>query len=71
MYLTTAEKIKIIAKRKGITITELGKRLNIGTQNMSNQLKRDNFTEKQLKNIAKALGCEYVSDIIVDGKSII
>lgn len=59
MTLTMGEKIRILIKRKNITVTELAKQLNTTNQNLSNKLSRDNFNEKELRQIAKALGCTF------------
>ncbi|MBM7562706.1 DNA-binding Xre family transcriptional regulator [Fusibacter tunisiensis] len=42
-----------------MTIVELSRRLGTTNQNMANKLKRDNFSVKELENIAKALDCEF------------
>jgi len=60
------EKIRILlVKRNNISITELAKRLNTSTQNLSSKMKRDNFSEKELQEIAKALNCEYKATFII------
>lgn len=56
MYLSAGEKIKIILKRKGMTIGELAEKLLVSRQNMSNKFSRDNFTENDLEMIASTLG---------------
>lgn len=58
--LTMSEKIKIIVKRRGITMGELAERLGISRQNLSNKLSRDNFSEKELREIAEKLNCEFI-----------
>jgi len=59
MPLTFGEKIKVIMGRRGVTITELAKKTGQSPQNMSNKLSRDNFSEKELKEIAAALCCTF------------
>ena len=59
MELTTAEKIKIIVKRKGMKLEDLASKTEQTRQNLSNKLARDNFTEKEIKKIAEALDCDY------------
>ena len=52
------EKIRIIlVKRGNISEAELARRMNISPQNLHNKMKRNNFTESDLKEIAKALDC--------------
>lgn len=58
--LTMGEKIKVLIDRRGITITELAKRLGTSRQNMTNKFARDDFSEKELKSIAEKLGCEFI-----------
>jgi len=58
MYITAGEKIKIMLKRKGRTLGFLADTLGQSRQNMSNKMSRDNFTEKELLQIAEALDCQ-------------
>lgn len=53
------EKIRILIKRKKITISELAKLIGTTNQNLSNKFTRDNFSEKELQQIAEALGCKF------------
>ena len=59
MPLTMGEKIRILLKRKKMTISELAAAIETSNQNLSNKLTRDNFSEKELHQIASALGCRY------------
>lgn len=65
MSLTTSEKIKIIMKRRKMTLKDLAEKTNQSSSNLSNKLSRDNFPENELKEIATALGCEYESHFIL------
>ena len=38
---------------------ELARKLGVSPQNLNNKLKRDNFTEADLRKIADALNCEF------------
>ena len=52
------EKIRIIlVKRGNISEAELARRMGISPQNLHNKMKRNNFTESDLTEIAKALDC--------------
>lgn len=53
------EKIKVILKRRNMTLGELAEKTGQSRQNLSNKMTRDNFTEKDLKSIADILNCEY------------
>lgn len=59
MSLTTSEKIKVVLKRRGMTMGDLADRTGQTRQNLSNKMSRDNFSEKEIKEIAAALDCEY------------
>jgi len=59
MKLSMAEKIRVLLRRKNVTIVELSTRLGTTNQNLANKFKRDNFSIKELDDIAKALDCEF------------
>ncbi len=42
-----------------MTLTELSKLLNKSLSTMSGKMKRDNFSEKDLRQIADLLNCDY------------
>ena len=52
------ENIKIIMLKRKINTKELAARLNTTGNNMTNKFKRDNFSEKELTQIADALNCD-------------
>lgn len=66
MRLTMGEKIKIIAKRRNMTISQLAEKTNQSRQNFSNKLSRDNFTEKELYGIAEALDCTFEANFLMN-----
>lgn len=56
--MALAEKIRILLVKHGnISEAELARRMGISPQNLNNKMKRDNFTEADLKEVAKALNC--------------
>lgn len=58
--MALSEKIRIIlVKRGNISEAELARRMGISPQNLNNKFKRDNFNEKDLCEIAKALDCSF------------
>ncbi len=59
MQLKTSEKIKVILGRRGLTISDLAQKLGTSRQNLTNKFARDNFSEKELRDIALVLGCEF------------
>lgn len=53
------EKIRIACVKRGnITEAELARRVGTSPQNFNHKMKRDNFTETDLREIAAALGLE-------------
>ena len=59
MLITIGEKIKVIAKKKGLPMQEVANRLGCTKQNMYLKMKRGNWTEADLKLYASAVGCDY------------
>lgn len=59
MPLTMGEKIKIILGRRNMTLAQLAEKIGQSRQNLSNKMSRDNFSEKELYEIAAALECSY------------
>ena len=64
--MSVAKKIKILLIEREITLTELARRLNKSVPTMSDKMKRDNFSEKDLKKIAEVLNYDY--DIVFTDK---
>lgn len=65
MGLTMSEKIKVVLKRRGMTMGELAEKTGQTRQNLSNKMTRDNFPEKELRQIAEALDCELESFLVM------
>lgn len=61
-----SEKIRIVLKRKGITLTEFAVQLDMSRQNLNAKLNRDNFTQHELIKIAEVLGIGYESNFILE-----
>ena len=66
MPLTMGEKIKIILNRRGLTMGQLAEQTGQSRQNMSNKMSRDNFSEKELYEIANALNCTFEAGFIMN-----
>ena len=63
--MAMTEKIRIMLIKSGnISESELARRMNISPQNLHNKLKRDNFTEADLQDIATALNCDLKIDFV-------
>lgn len=54
-----SEKIRILLIKRNMGITDLAKRLDCTASNITNKLKRDNFSEKELTAIAQVLDCKF------------
>lgn len=62
-----AEKIRILLiKRGNISEAELARRINTTPQNFNSKMKRDNFTEKDLQEIASVLNCSYKATFVLN-----
>lgn len=66
MELSTAEKIRIILKRQGMTVAELAKLTGQARQNLSQKLKRNSFSVEDLTLYAEKMGVKYESTFILD-----
>ncbi len=66
MPLTMGEKIKIMLGRRNMTLAQLAEKTGQSRQNMSNKMSRDNFSEKELREIAKALDCTFDARFIMN-----
>ena len=66
MPLSMGEKIKVVLKRRSMTLGDLADKTGQSRQNLSNKIGRDNFTEKDLQAIAAALDCTYSASFIMN-----
>lgn len=57
--MSAAKKIKMLLVEREMTLTELSKLLNRSLSTMSGKMARDNFSEKDLKEIADTLNFDY------------
>ena len=61
------EKIRILlVKRGNISEAELARKLGMSTQNLYGRMKRDNFTESDLKRIAEVLDCTFKAGFVLN-----
>ena len=68
---TMAKKINMLLIEMDITKQELAQRLGTTPSNLSGKLKRDNFSEAELQDIAAACGATFESHFITStGKQI-
>jgi DNA-binding Xre family transcriptional regulator len=60
------EKIKIVMLKKKVAVKELAERLGCSSQNVSGKFARDNFSVKELEEIATALNCQLNISFTMD-----
>jgi len=53
------EKIRIAMIKKNVSVKDLAARLGCTSQNLSGKFKRDNFSERELQEIADILDCTF------------
>lgn len=71
MNLSTSEKIRTALIKSGVNIGRLADLLGQSRQNLSNKLTRDNFSIKELKQIAEVLNIDFeYTFIFKDGTKI-
>lgn len=66
MPLSMSEKIKIMLKRRNMTMTQLAETIGQSRQNLSNKMSRNNFSERELEAIANALDCTYTASFTMN-----
>ena len=57
--MSMTEKIKIMLVKSKMSVVDLAKVLECSPTNVYNKLKRDNFSEKELTQIADILNCDF------------
>ncbi|MFJ8515558.1 helix-turn-helix domain-containing protein [Lysinibacillus xylanilyticus] len=51
---------------KEITLSKLAEKIGTSQPNLSNKLKRDNFSEKELNQIAEVLEVKYEANFVLE-----
>ena len=57
--MAAAKKIKMLLVEREMTLTDLAKLLDKSLSTISGKMKRDNFSERDLKQIAEVLNYDY------------
>lgn len=57
--MAMSKAIKIAMAKRGLNQKDLADRIGWSPQNLSGKMRRDNFTESDLENIAAALDCHF------------
>ncbi len=63
--MSMTEKIKIMLVKRKMSAVDLAKILGCSSTNIYNKLKRDNFSEKELNQIADILNCDFRGSFIM------
>jgi transcriptional regulator with XRE-family HTH domain len=64
--LTATEKLKVILKRKNMTVKELADLLGTSRQNLHGKLTKDNLSEHDLKKFCEILGIQFEINFILE-----
>lgn len=67
-----SKKIKMLMLEREVTQMQLAEKLGTSQSNLANKLKRDNFSEKELNQIAEVLNATFEGNFVLNdtGKSI-
>jgi DNA-binding Xre family transcriptional regulator len=60
-----AIKIRTLLLERNMKIKDLAEKLGYSGNNLSNKLKNDNFSDKELRQIAEILNCDYEASFIM------
>ena len=63
--MSMAEKIKIMLIKRKMSAVDLSKILDCTPTKVYNKLKHDNFSEKELKQIADILNCDFKGTFVM------
>lgn len=69
--MTTSEQIRVLCVRKGVSLSELARRIEQTPQNFNAKLKRNTITQDELDKIAKALNVTYEQYFLLDNGELI
>lgn len=61
-----SEKIRLVLAKRNKSKAWLAEQLNWSTSNLYNKFKRDNFSERELVEIAKALNCTFEANFVLN-----
>lgn len=69
--MTTSEQIRVLCVRKGVSLSELARRINQTPQNFNAKLKRNTITQSELNKIAKALDVVYEQYFVLENGELV
>lgn len=61
-----SEKIRLVLAKRNKSKAWLAEQLNCSTSNLYNKFKRDNFSEKELVEIARVLDCTFEANFVLN-----
>lgn len=61
-----AENIRMLLAKENANLTELAERLNTPQPNLWKKIKRDNFSKKEIVDIAEARGVKYEANFVLE-----
>ena len=61
-----SEKIRLVIAKKNKSKAWLAEQLGWSTRNLYNKFKRDNFSEKELIEIARVLDCTFEANFVLN-----
>lgn len=61
-----SEKIRLVLAKKDKSKAWLAEQLGWSTSNLYNKFKRDNFSERELVEIAKVLDCKFEANFVLN-----
>lgn len=61
-----SEKIRLVLAKKDKSKAWLAEQLGWSTSNLYNKFKRDNFSEKELVEIARVLDCTFEANFVLN-----
>lgn len=65
--MSTSKQIKILCVELGISVSELARKCGSSPQAFAQKMKRERFTPDELKEIAAAAGCSFVTAFVLPG----
>lgn len=61
-----SEKIRVVLAKKNLSKAWLAGQLDWSTSNLYNKMKRDNWSEKELQEIARVLDCSFEANFVMN-----
>lgn len=69
--MTTSDQIRVLCVRKGVSLSELARRMNQTPQNFNAKLKRNTIAQDELNHIAEVLNVTYEQYFVLENGEIV